>query len=187
MRTDYDYLPHEYAHLKFLKENAYECSLFLKRDDESFPLEAPCKIALIGKGVRHTVIGGTGSGAVNVRYVETIEQAFINAGFTITTDTWLTDYDKEKIEAEKRFIKQIKKEAKEQKVIAASYSFGKIPHESDYEFPIIGDHEVAIYVLSRNAGEGSDRELIKGSVYLTDTEVRDILYLNSNYKKFLLV
>ena len=187
MRTDYDYLPHEYQHLKYLKDNAFECSLFLKREDESFPLEAPCKIALIGNGVRHTVIGGTGSGAVNVRYQENVEEAFKNAGFTVTTDTWLNDYDKERIENDKRFIKSVKQEAKKHKAIAASYSLGKTAPEGEYEFPIIGDHEVAIYVLSRNAGEGADRVLEKGSVYLSDTEIRDILYLNNNYKKFLLV
>ncbi len=187
MRTDYDYLPHEYRHLKYLKENAFECTLFLKREDESFPLDSPSKIALIGNGVRHTVIGGTGSGAVNVRYQENIEEAFKNAGFTVTTDTWLNDYDKENLENEKRFIQRVKKEAHEHKTIAASYAIGKCAPESEYEFPIIGDHEVAIYVLSRNAGEGADRTLEKGSVYLTDTEIRDILYLNNNYKKFMLV
>lgn len=187
MKTDYHFLPHEYEHLKYLKEHAYECTLFLKREDESFPLESPCKITLIGNGVRHTVIGGTGSGAVNVKYEENIEEAFKNAGFEITTDKWLSDYDKETKEADKAFVKQVKKEARQNKAIAASYSLGRCAPEREYEFPIIGDHEVAIYVLSRNAGEGADRELIKGSVYLTDTEIRDILYLNNNYKKFLLV
>ena len=61
MNKDYSYLPHELAHLNYLKDNAYECALFLKRDDESFPIKEACKITLIGNGVRHTVIGGTGT------------------------------------------------------------------------------------------------------------------------------
>ncbi len=188
MKTNYDFLPHEYEHLSFLKDNAHECALFLKREDESFPLEEPCELVLIGNGVRHTFIGGTGSGAVNVRYNETIEEAFINAGFKISSTSWLDSYDKVNIKNEKDYLKTVKKEAKEYNAHAVvSFSVGKFPPECDYEFPIIGNHTTAIYVLARNAGEGSDRPLTKGSVYLTDTEIRDILYLNEHYKKFLLV
>ena len=187
MNNNYEFLPHELNHLNYLEDNAFECSLFLKREDDSFPLEKPCQIVLIGSGARQTIIGGTGSGAVNVRYKESIEDAFINAGFEISTKDWLNSYDRVKQEYKKVFIKEVKKEAKEVHAMAASYSIGRNAPEIDYEFPIIGDHEVAIYVLSRNAGEGSDRRLVKGDVYLTDTEIRDILYLNKNYKKFLLV
>ena len=187
MNKDYTFLPHEYEHLSYLKDNAFECALFLKRDDEAFPLEKSCPITLIGNGVRHTVIGGTGSGAVNVKYIETIEDAFINEGFVINSTDWLDKYDNVRQKREKDFVKEVKKEAKELNVMAASYAVGKTPSEIDYEFPIIGDHEVAVYVLSRNAGEGADRQLKKGDVYLTDTEIRDILTLNRTYKKFILV
>jgi hypothetical protein len=47
--------------------------------------------------------------------------------------------------------------------------------------------DLAIYVLSRICGEGADRRLIKGDVYLTDSEIKDILYLNQKYEKFMLV
>lgn len=188
MKTNYDFLPHELEHLSFLKDNAHECALFLKRDDDSFPLKEPTEIVLIGSGVRHTYIGGTGSGAVNVRYKETIEESFINAGFKISSTDWLNSYDKIKAQNEKDYVKHVKKQAKEFNANAVvSFSVGKFAPECDYEFPIIGNHETAIYVLARNAGEGSDRPLVKGSVYLTDTEIRDILYLNNHYKNFLLV
>jgi hypothetical protein len=36
-------------------------------------------------------------------------------------------------------------------------------------------------------GEGLDRRPIKGEVFLTNTEIGDILYLDKNYKKFMLV
>ncbi len=187
MNNDYYFLPHELEHLKFLKENAHECALFLKRDDDSFPLEKPTKICLVGSGVRHTIIGGIGSGAVNVKYQENIEDAFLNAGFEIMTEDWLDKYDEIKEKSLKDFIKQTKKEAKEHNMMAPMYAIGRVAPEPEYEIPHFGDHGVAIYVLSRNAGEGADRRLVKGDVYLTDTEVRDILLLNQTYKKFLLV
>ena len=186
MNNDYIFLPHELEHLSYLKDNAAECALFLKKD-ESFPLKEATKITLIGNGVRHTIIGGTGSGAVNVRYKENVEEAFLNAGFEILSEDWLDKYDKVYEQNQIDNIKRIKKEAKELHVMAASYAFGINARESEYEFPILGDHEVAIYVLSRNAGEGADRRLEKGDVYLTDSEIRDILILNRTYKKFMLV
>ena len=36
-------------------------------------------------------------------------------------------------------------------------------------------------------GEGSDRRPIKGEIFLTDTEINDILFLEQNYNKFMLV
>ena len=44
-----------------------------------------------------------------------------------------------------------------------------------------------IYVLSRNLREGFDRRLIKGDIFLTHSEIRDILLLNEKYEKFMLV
>ena len=121
MRNDYSFLPHEFEHLDFLRENAHECTLFLKRDDDSFPLEKPTNICLIGNGVRHTVIGGIGSGAVNVSYQENIEEAFTNAGFEVMTKDWLDKYDESRKQNIKSFIKRIKKEARAEHMIAATY------------------------------------------------------------------
>ena len=187
MKTNYNYLPHEYNHLLYLKEQAYECALFLKRENNVFPIKKASAVYLVGNGVRHTVIGGTGSGAVNVRYLENVEEAFINAGFTITSKAWLDAYDKVNDKKEKDFIAEVKKEAKEHHTIAAAYSMGKIAPECEYDIPLEYNGDIAIYVLSRNAGEGADRKLIKGDIYLTDTEVRDILELNKHFKKFVLV
>ena len=47
--------------------------------------------------------------------------------------------------------------------------------------------DVAIYVLSRISGEGNDRRLIKGDYRLNDSEIKDILYCNKKYRKFMLV
>ncbi len=61
--------------------------------------------------------------------------------------------------------------------------------EYDYNLDLTFEQkaDIAIYVLARNSGEGTDRRLIEGDVYLTHTEIKDILYLNKNYKKFILV
>ena len=47
--------------------------------------------------------------------------------------------------------------------------------------------DIAIYVLARDSGQNMDRKPKKGDVLLTDQEIEDIIYLNKNYKKFMLV
>ena len=62
--------------------------------------------------------------------------------------------------------------------------------EYEYDLKLTPEEEkadIAVYVLSRNSGEGIDRRLIKGDVLLTDIEIQDILYLNQKFKKFMLV
>ena len=79
---------YEREHRDLLRRLAPECMVLLKSDG-TFPLEAPCKVALYGSGARETIKGGTGSGDVNVRHYTTVEEGLENAGFTVTTKPWL--------------------------------------------------------------------------------------------------
>ena len=64
---------------------------------------------------------------------------------------------------------------------------GAVMPEPEYDIPLWGGGEAAVYVLSRISGEGSDRGAVPGDILLTETEKRDILALNARYGKFLLV
>ena len=177
---------YEREHLEFVQKTADECTLFLKRDS-SFPLEKAGKIAAFGNGVRETIKGGTGSGEVNSRFSVNVYQGLTDAGFTITTDAWLDAFDETKKASHAEFVKKIKDEAAAIGVPALWYSFGKTMLEPEYEISLEAEGDAAIYVLSRNSGEGSDRVVEKGDVLLTDSEVRDILALNKKFEKFMLV
>ena len=181
-------LPHEIAHYKTLESLAGECTLFLKRDNNAFPINKPCKVALFGSGARHTLKGGTGSGDVNSHFFNNIETELELNDFTLTTKKWLDEYDKIKILKHKDFINRVKLEAKEKGINAPAYAVGQIDKEVEYNLPIDEyDGDICIYVLSRISGESTDRKLEKGDIYLTDTEIKDILYLNQKFKKFILV
>ena len=179
----FDYLKKS---INYLKENVNESVLFLKRNND-FPLEKPCDIVLVGNGVRHTIKGGTGSGDVVSKSFRTIEEAFTDAKFNIVSTKWLDSYDEFKKGTLKDYIKDCKKEARENKIMPVVYSMGFFEEEKNYSFSpdFLGD--VCIYVLSRNSGEGNDRKEIKGDVRLSDREIKDILYLNKKHKKFMLV
>ncbi len=176
----------EKKHIDMLREHLSECMVLLKKNGD-FPLSTPSDIALYGNGVRRTIKGGTGSGEVNSRYFNNIETAFINAGFNIKTKDWLDKYDEAYLKGKKTFKKHLKEKAKKLGKPVYYICMGEVMPEYDYDIPVRVECDTAIYVLSRISGEGSDRRLLKGDVFLTDTEINTINYLNTNYKKFMLV
>jgi len=181
--TLFDY---ENEHLDSLHKRIAECTVLLKKDG-SFPLGAPCRIAAFGSGVRHTVKGGTGSGEVNSRFYVSIEQGLEDEGFEIASKGWLDAYDKVREEAQIRFIKDIKAQARKMHKMAMIFAMGAAMPEPEYDLSLDCEADAAIYVLSRKSGEGNDRKVIPGDFELTGTEIRDILALNAAYDRFMLV
>jgi len=142
-------------------------------------------VYLYGNGGRKTIKGGTGSGDVNSRSFETIEQAFINAGFTVKTTDYLDAYDKAYIEAKDAYKKKLHSDPE---IMANIMTLmGATMPEPEYDIPYVKEGEFAVYVLSRISGEGTDRKVMKGDVYLTDTETKMITDLAKGFKKFILV
>ena len=179
-------LPYEREHLSMLRGLAPECTVLL-RSDGSFPLSAPCRLALYGNGARHTVMGGTGSGEVNTRYFVTAEEGLTEAGFTIATQAWLDGYDAALKQARADFIKEVRERARKKHTLALLEGMGAVMPEPEYELPLEAEAEAAVYVLARNSGEGMDRQAVPGDILLTESEKRDILALQRRFPKFLLV
>lgn len=177
---------YEKEHLARLRKANAECTLFLKRKDD-FPIKEPCEVALYGNGARHTIKGGTGSGEVNSRVFTSALRGLKEAGFKVTTMEWLDAYDGIRKSAQQAFVLENKRRAKEKHKLAAIEAMGAVMPEPDYDIPIKKMCDMAIYVLARVSGEGSDRLPQQGDVFLTDTETRDILKLQEMYPKFLLV
>ena len=179
-------LPHEEKHIKIMRETASECTLFLKKNQE-FPISKPCNVLLVGSGARNTQKGGLGSGDTEPRNYTTCEEGLEKAGFVITSKKWLDEYPLQKEKLIGEHMKYIETMHIQNK-ITQCFRMMAFP-EYDYNLDLTFEQkaDIAIYVLARNSGEGTDRRLIEGDVYLTHTEIKDILYLNKNYKKFILV
>ena len=101
----------EKEHLATLRSLAPECMVLLKKNGD-FPLSEPCKAALYGAGARDTIKGGTGSGDVNVRHYVTVEEGLENAGFTVTTKSWMDGYKAAREAVIQGFYEGIAREAK---------------------------------------------------------------------------
>ena len=177
---------YEKKHSDILRKYGAECTVLLKSDG-SFPLNAPCSLALYGSGARRTIKGGTGSGEVNSRYFVTAEDGLEAAGFSITTRNWMDRYSTIYQQEKKRFIKKLKRAALRRGTLAIISDMGAVMPEPEYDLPLDGEGDAAIYVLSRISGEGSDRKPVAGDILLTETEKRDILALDKKHSKFMLV
>ena len=177
---------YEREHNDILRRFGAECTVLL-RSDGAFPLDAPCSLALYGSGARLTVKGGTGSGEVNTRTFVTAEDGLEAAGFRIVSKAWMDRYGEIRAEEKKRFIRGLKRSALKRGTLAILDSMGAVMPEPEYDLPLDAAGDAAVYVLSRISGEGSDRQPVPGDILLTETEKRDILALNRDYEKFLLV
>ena len=178
--------PYEKKHIDFLKENSAECTLFLNKND-AFPLSSPGKLVLVGKGARETIKGGTGSGEVESYFYTTCEQGLEAAGFEIVSKDWLDKFPQFNKAKRQRYVDYIKEMTEAYKGDLYEFQMGGAQPQAEYDLPLEYQADAAIYVLGRISGENSDRRLIKGDVYLTDSEIRDILFLNEKYEKFMLV
>ncbi|WP_219108215.1 glycoside hydrolase family 3 protein [Actinomyces sp. 594] len=177
---------YEIDHLATVRAGAPESMVLLKTDG-SFPLAAPGRLALYGAGARRTIKGGTGSGDVNSRHVVSVEEGLENAGFTITTKSWLDAYDGVAADNHKAFVADLKARAKAAGQPAIYFGMGAVEPAPAFDLPLDGDGEAAVYVVARDSGEGNDRHPEPGDVKLTDSEIRDITALAAKFDKFLLV
>lgn len=168
--------------------------IVLLENNGVLPLK-PQKIALYGPGSRMTVKGGSGSGDVRERYSVTIEEGLKNAGFTYPTTLWM-DRFKEKYYGDiTAWREDLERQIQKYNPIQTMQMFcfiGEHPMPYPSCTPVLEDEltdetDTAIYVLSRQAGEGRDRRVEKGDYILSDVEEDSLRLLRKHYKKLILV
>ena len=166
-------------------------SIVLLKNENVLPLKTK-KVALYGPGVTRTIKGGTGSGEVNERHSVTILEGMENRGFEVTTKQWLNDYESAyeageiaHKKAQRDIIKLLKsKSFMEMMLKGYTPPAGRAIEKKDI---VDSATDTAIYVLSRQAGEGGDRKAEKGDLFITDEERTAIETCVKNYKNFVLV
>ena len=153
--------PVEEQNLEIARQAALE-GIVLLENDGALPIR-PGPIALYGAGARHTVKGGTGSGEVNDRHAVTIEEGLTAAGFTVTTGHWLREYDRLYAEGEAEYGRRFRRSLKRLEV-STLINLMQDPYCPPFGQPItpqdVADSrtDVCVYVMARQAGEGSDRD-----------------------------
>ena len=181
---------YEIEHQEEVRRLAGECIVILENDGV-LPLQAGTKkIALFGTGARHTIKGGTGSGDVNVRENISIAQGLERAGFKFVTEGWLDQYDRLYADAQEAYAKKLNEFTEKTGKPSMLYAF-ETPFEepeqpeiteADVKEADVKEADAAIYVISRNSGEGKDRRAEKGDYYLSDRELQNIRFMTEHYK-----
>lgn len=179
---------------KALARRAAAEGIVLLKNDGALPLQ-PCKIALYGPGSRMTVKGGSGSGDVRERHSVTIEEGLLNAGFSFPTTLWMDRFEGKYAADIAAWRADVERKIKGYGPIRTMKMFDII-HTNPMPYPactpilpdeLTGETDTAIYVLSRQAGEGSDRRAEKGDYLFSDMESESIKTLSSHYKKLILI
>lgn len=173
----------ETVNRRLAEKAAAEGMVLLKNEGHFLPLEPGTKVALYGAGASMTVKGGTGSGDVNERESVSIYQGLKDAGYVITTEEWIRDYDlcymKARADWRDGILEKVEKSGGER-------YFFDIYSTTPFVMPEGGrvektDAETAVYILSRIAGEGADRSCRPGDYLLTDVEKQQLKDICSLY------
>ena len=186
--------PYEIEHSALARQIATEGIVLLKNEGNVLPLKENSEVALFGAGALKTVKGGTGSGNVYARRTVNVLDGLEEAGFQITNRSWLEGYSSLYDAAREAWKKEVWAKADELSkkpngigplfeaymITPFDIPAGELPDEAQRG-------ENAIFVLSRNAGEGADRRLEKGDYYLLDTEYALIKAVCDQYENVILI
>ena len=174
------------AHAKLVHEATAE-GLVLLENNGALPLKDVKKVALYGTGSYDFIAGGTGSGNVNKAYVRNVADGFKANGIEVDPDIQLW-YE--------QFIALKKTELKNNAEGGLGILLGDpvVPEmviSRSFLEKKEAQSDVAVFTISRNAGEGDDRKATDGDWTLTGTE-RELLQAladiyHANGKKLVVV
>ena len=172
------------------KRAAKEGMVLLKNQNHALPL-TPGVIALFGNGAARTVRGGTGSGDpfngglsgggdanvdLSPRYHIQVLPALQRAGFTVLTEQSLIAWGEKYDEAYQNLEDRV--------MITFSFPEEELAEDAIREYA--SQTDTAVYVLSRNSGEGNDRK-VEDDFDLSATEKQNLALVRQYFSKLILV
>lgn len=158
-------------------------SMVLLKNEGLLPFINGTRLALFGSGAQFTVKGGTGSGDVNPRKTVNVLEGLLNKGFDIVNADWIKDYETRYHNARQAWKEMILGDGSEEAKANFFFTYTDNPFYMPDGRPVadtdVCGADAAVYVISRNAGENTDRKLAAGDYYLTGREMEDLEKLNS--------
>ena len=184
-KYQYSNKPEIEAHAKLVREAAPE-GMVLLENNGVLPLNGVKTVALYGTGSYDFIAGGTGSGNVNKPYIRNVAEGLADNGFEVNQDIqkWYEQY-----------IAYAKTTNKNNGglsgVLLGEAVIPEMAVNRDYFERMEPETDIAIFTLSRNAGEGGDRYAKDGDWTITGLEREMIQNLADIYhaagKKFVVV
>lgn len=146
------------GHAEIARRAAGESIVLLRNEGSTLPLGTDNKVAMYGIGALDFVAGGTGSGNVNKAYVVNLAEGLRNAGYSLDED--LLSYYESYIAYDKAAQKMKSNGNRPNWGGFASHKYSEIPVEQAAVNVQAANNDAAVIVIGRNAGEGSDRNLV---------------------------
>ena len=184
-KYEYSNKPEIEAHAQLVREAAPE-GMVLLENKGVLPLNGVKTVALYGTGSYDFIAGGTGSGNVNKPYIRNVAEGLTENGFVVNQDIqkWYEQY-----------IAYAKTTNKNNGglsgVLLGEAVIPEMAVKRDYFERMEPQTDIAIFTLSRNAGEGGDRYAKDGDWTITGLEREMIQNLADIYhaagKKFVVV
>ena len=161
----YSNKPDLQAHAQLVREAAPE-GMVLLENNGALPFKNVKKVALYGTGSYDFIAGVTGSGNVNKPYIRNVAEGLAENGFEVNQaiQTWYEQY-----------IALAKAELRNNGAGAGGVLLGdpvisEMEVSRDFIERMEPQTDVAVFTLSRNAGEGGDRYALDGDWTLTGQE-----------------
>ena len=182
----------EQENREIARRGASEGFVLLKNDGHLLPLAAKGKIGLYGAGAVKTIKGGTGSGDVNERDCVSICQGLKAAGYEVTSDAWLSSYETIYADARQAWKEEVLRKLKQYDgnfFQAYSTTPFVVPcgDSIDEEAAKADGADMAVFVLSRIAGENADRHDTEGDYFITKEEKSLLAQISASYDSVVLV
>ncbi|MFR8088223.1 MAG: glycoside hydrolase family 3 protein [Lachnospirales bacterium] len=174
------------------RKAAAEGFVLLKNEGHLLPMSKGARMGLYGGGAACTVKGGTGSGDVNERVSVTIAQGLRNAGYEITSESWLTAYEQLYHVSREKWRDMILRKMDQ---MGGNFfnAYSTTPYHMpagpriDEETAKTDGADTAVFVLARVAGENADRRDEKGDYFLSEEEEDLLAQLSRCYDHVVLV
>ena len=146
------------AHAELIRKAAAEGLVLLKNENNALPMKDVKKVALYGTASYDFIAGGTGSGNVNKPYIRNVAEGLTVNGFEV---------DKSIQEWYEQYIRFTKTSMKNNSGGGSSILFGDpvIPEmkiERGFIERMVPQTDIAVFTISRNAGESADRKAEDG-------------------------
>lgn len=182
----------ELEHTKIVREVAAR-GMVLMENDGTLPLEKGAKIALYGSGAKNTEFSGLGAASFVSREEVSILDGLERAGLIVTSKEYLERYAEMIQKQEDAYYGRLRGFLKESLITAVvemygdPLALGAQPIVSREDLEKTKEAEIAVYVISRTAGEGADRRLTEGDYYLSKEEKENLRILSENFNKLIVL
>ena len=146
---NYSNAPDLTSNARVVRETAAEGMVLLQNDGNALPI-APTKVSLFGNTSYELIAGGTGSGDVNKKYVVSLDQGLLAAGFTI---------DESLRQTYKEFIADQKARRPKGRPFMPLPPISEMSIAGDRLEQLATDSNIAVLTLGRSSGEFEDRQV----------------------------